>query len=59
MGVRGATLQHRVVPASLGWYDQVGAACSLLLCSDAPFQCSSQLLIADLLCQSANRVLAV
>lgn len=24
VGVRGATLQHRVVPPSLGWYDQVG-----------------------------------
>ncbi|XP_023684208.2 autophagy-related protein 2 homolog B isoform X3 [Paramormyrops kingsleyae] len=23
VGVRGATLQHRVVPASLGWYDQI------------------------------------
>lgn len=23
IGVRGATLQHRVVPPSLGWYDQV------------------------------------
>uniref|UniRef100_A0A8B9LT44 Autophagy related 2B n=1 Tax=Astyanax mexicanus TaxID=7994 RepID=A0A8B9LT44_ASTMX len=23
IGVRGATLQHRVVPSSLGWYDQV------------------------------------
>ena len=26
VGVRGATLQHRVVPPSLGWYDQVGFA---------------------------------
>lgn len=24
VGVRGATLQHRVVPPSLSWYDQVG-----------------------------------
>lgn len=24
VGVRGATLQHRVVPSSLSWYDQVG-----------------------------------
>uniref|UniRef100_A0A8B9LQZ7 Autophagy related 2B n=1 Tax=Astyanax mexicanus TaxID=7994 RepID=A0A8B9LQZ7_ASTMX len=23
IGVRGATLQHRVVPSSLGWYDQI------------------------------------
>uniref|UniRef100_A0AAR2LQS0 Autophagy-related protein 2/VPS13 C-terminal domain-containing protein n=1 Tax=Pygocentrus nattereri TaxID=42514 RepID=A0AAR2LQS0_PYGNA len=23
VGVRGATLQHRVVPSSLGWYDQI------------------------------------
>uniref|UniRef100_A0A7N8WN19 Autophagy related 2B n=1 Tax=Mastacembelus armatus TaxID=205130 RepID=A0A7N8WN19_9TELE len=23
IGVRGATLQHRVVPAGLGWYDQI------------------------------------
>lgn len=26
VGVRGATLQHRVVPPSLGWYDQVRQA---------------------------------
>lgn len=34
VGVRGATLQHRVVPPSLGWYDQVvqpGAATSSTL----------------------------
>ncbi|XP_026875391.2 autophagy-related protein 2 homolog B isoform X2 [Electrophorus electricus] len=23
VGIRGATLQHRVVPSSLGWYDQI------------------------------------
>lgn len=26
IGVRGATLQHRVVPPSLSWYDQVSQA---------------------------------
>lgn len=42
VGVRGATLQHRVVPPSLGWYDQVGldeATSSLTLTKPLLFFC--------------------